>query len=86
MCNRKLSRALWGMVMFLFLTGPPAFAADKKPNIVIIWGDDILIRLTFALFFFTQGDGFTVMGIYDGLSGLALLALYLPVARAAKSL
>ena len=41
MCNRKLSRALWGMVMFLFLTGPPAFAADKKPNIVIIWGDDI---------------------------------------------
>jgi len=43
MRNRKLSRALWGlvMVMFLFLTGPPAFAADKKPNIVIIWGDDI---------------------------------------------
>ena len=41
MCNRKLSRALWGLVMCLFLTGPPAFAADKKPNIVIIWGDDI---------------------------------------------
>src|SRR6478672_3811573 len=41
MRNRNLSRALWGMVMFLFLTGPPAFAADKKPNIVIIWGDDI---------------------------------------------
>ena len=30
MRNRNLSRALWGMAMFLFLTGPPAFAADKK--------------------------------------------------------
>jgi hypothetical protein len=36
MRDRNLSRALWGMVMFLFLTGPPVFAADKKPNIVII--------------------------------------------------
>src|SRR5512132_1293507 len=42
MRNRNLSLALRGMAMFLFLTGPPAFAAaDKKPNIVIIWGDDI---------------------------------------------
>ena len=41
MRDRNLSRALWGMVMFLFLTGPAAFAAEKKPNIVIIWGDDI---------------------------------------------
>jgi len=41
MCSRKLSRALWGLFMFLFLTGPPAFAADKKPNILVIWGDDI---------------------------------------------
>ena len=43
----------------------------------------IVIRLTFALFFLSQGDGFTPMGIYDGLSGLLLLALYLPVVRSA---
>jgi hypothetical protein len=40
----------------------------------------IAIRLTFALFFFSQGDGFVPMGIYDGISGLLLLATYLPVA------
>jgi hypothetical protein len=39
------------------------------------------IRLTFALFFFSQGDGFIPMGIYDGVSGLALLVTYLPVTR-----
>jgi len=44
----------------------------------------VLIRITFALFFFSQGDGFTLMGVYDGLSGLLLLAGYLPVARAAR--
>lgn len=43
----------------------------------------ILIRITFAMFFFSQGDGFTPMGIYDGLSGLALLLTYLPVVRSA---
>jgi hypothetical protein len=41
----------------------------------------IVIRLSFALFFFSQGDGFIPMGIYDGLSGLALLATFLPVVR-----
>jgi len=35
----------------------------------------------FALFFFSQGDGFVPMGIYDGLSGLLLLATYLPALR-----
>ena len=44
----------------------------------------ILIRITFALFFFSQGDGFTPMGIYDGVSGLALLLTYLPVVRSAS--
>ena len=39
------------------------------------------IRLTFALFFFSQGDGFIPMGIYDGVSGLMLLVTYLPVTR-----
>ena len=37
----------------------------------------------FALFFFSQGDGFNPMGIYDGLSGLALLFTYLPVVKKA---
>jgi hypothetical protein len=41
----------------------------------------IVIRLLFALFFFSQGDGFVPMGIYDGLSGLALLFTYLPVVK-----
>ena len=44
----------------------------------------ILIRFTFALFFFSQGDGFVPMGIYDGLSGLLLLATYLPVVRGSR--
>ena len=39
------------------------------------------IRLSFALFFFTQGDGFVPMGIYDGLSGVLLLLTYLPVVK-----
>ena len=41
----------------------------------------VVIRITFTLFFFTQGDGFVPMGIYDGLSGLALLVTYLPVMK-----
>jgi len=44
----------------------------------------ILIRFTFALFFFSQGNGFVPMGIYDGTSGLLLLATYLPVVRGAR--
>jgi hypothetical protein len=41
----------------------------------------IAIRLSFAVFFFTQGDGFVPMGIYDGISGLLLLVTYRPVSR-----
>jgi len=41
----------------------------------------IVIRLTFSLFFFSQGDGFIPMAWYDGLSGLALLFTYLPVVK-----
>jgi len=44
----------------------------------------IVIRLTFAAFFLSQGDGFTPMGIYDGMSGLLLLITYLPVTRVTK--
>jgi hypothetical protein len=41
----------------------------------------IVIRVTFALFFFSQGGGFVPMGIYDGASALVLLLTYLPVVR-----
>lgn len=44
----------------------------------------IVIRITFALFFFSQGDGFVPMGIYDGASGLALLLTYLPLVKSAR--
>lgn len=36
----------------------------------------IVIRLSFAVFFFSQGDGFIWMGLYDGIFGLALLIIY----------
>jgi hypothetical protein len=45
----------------------------------------IAIRITFALFFFSQGDGFVPMGVYDGISGLLLLGTYLPVVRTSHS-
>ena len=72
----------WGMQLwaidFLYLPGYQDPQLHRWPN----WCG-IAIRLTFALFFFSQGDGFTPMGIYDGVSGLMLLAMYLPVVRAA---
>lgn len=72
----------WGMQLwaidFLYLPGLRDPLTHRWPN----WCG-IVIRLTFALFFLSQGDGFTPMGIYDGLSGLLLLALYLPVVRSA---
>jgi hypothetical protein len=45
----------------------------------------IVIRVTFALFFISQGDGFVPMGIYDGTSALVLLLTYLPVVRSARA-
>jgi len=72
----------WGMQLwaidFLYFPGVRDPQNNRWPN----WCG-IVIRLTFALFFFSQGDGFTPMGIYDGLSGLMLLAAYLPVVRSA---
>ena len=73
----------WGMqlwaINFLYFPGywDPQ---DRWPN----WCG-IVIRLTFALFFFSQGDGFIPMGIYDGVSGLMLLAGYIPVTRQPRS-
>jgi hypothetical protein len=74
----------WGMQLwaidFLYLPGYWDPRTHRWPN----WCG-IVIRVTFALFFLSQGDGFTPMGIYDGLSGLILLAAYLPVARSRTS-
>jgi hypothetical protein len=70
----------WGMQLWAInLLYLPGFKHPVEDRFVNWLG--IGIRLTFALFFFTQGDGFTPMGIYDGVSGLLLLLTYLPVSR-----
>ena len=70
----------WGFQLLainaLYLPGYWNPLQHRWPN----WSG-IVIRITFALFFFTQGDGFVPMDIYDGASGLALLLTYLPVVR-----
>jgi hypothetical protein len=73
----------WGMQLwaidFLYLPGLMDPEQNRWPN----WMG-IVIRLTFSAFFLSQGDGFTPMGIYDGISGLLLLIGYLPVTRATR--
>jgi len=73
----------WGMQLwaidFLYLPGLWNPEENRWPN----WMG-IVIRLTFSAFFFSQGDGFTPMAIYDGMSGVLLLIAYLPVTRATK--
>ena len=70
----------WGMQLWainlLYLPGLWNPEQNRWPNWL-----GIAIRFTFAAFFFSQGDGFTPMGIYDGISGLLLLISYLPVTR-----
>jgi hypothetical protein len=66
---------LWA-INFLHLPGYRDPLVHRWPN----WCG-IGIRIVFSLFFFSQGDGFVPMGIYDGLSGLLLLATYLPALR-----
>jgi len=70
----------WGMqlwaINFLYIPGFKNPIGQQWPN----WCG-IVIRLIFAAFFFTQGDGFNIMGIYDGTSGLVLLLTYLPVVK-----
>ena len=39
--NKLLSYGLAAFAVLALLTGAPARAADKKPNILVIWGDDI---------------------------------------------
>lgn len=73
----------WGFQLLaingLYLPGYRDPLGHRWPN----WMG-VAIRITFALFFFSQGDGFTLMGVYDGISGLLLLATYLPVVRGAR--
>ena len=72
----------WGLQLWainlLYLPGYWNPRENRWPNWL-----GIGIRLVFAAFFFSQGDGFIPMGIYDGLSGLGLLITYLPVLRSA---
>ena len=75
---RHWGAQLWA-INFLYLPGYRDPVQHRWPN----WCG-IVIRLSFALFFFSQGDGFIPMGIYDGISGLLLLATYLPVVRSAR--
>ena len=66
---------LWA-INLLYLPGYWAPVTNRWPN----W-TGIGIRLAFSAFFFSQGDGFVPMGIYDGASGVLLLLTYLPVTR-----
>ena len=72
----------WGLqlwaINFLYLPGLRDPVRHQWPNWL-----GIVIRVSFAVFFFSQGDGFTPMGIYDGTSGLLLLVTYLPALRSA---
>jgi hypothetical protein len=71
----------WGAqliaINLLYLPGYWHPVENRWPNVL-----GILIRLSFALFFFTQGDGFIWMGLYDGLFGLILLVTYWRLYRA----
>ena len=73
----------WGMQLWainlLYLPGLRNPEQNRWPNWL-----GIGIRFTFAAFFFSQGDGFTPMGIYDAISGLLLLITYLPVTRVSR--
>jgi hypothetical protein len=76
---RHWGAQLWA-INFLYLPGYRDPLTHRWPN----WMG-IVIRLTFAVFFFSQGDGFIPMGIWDGVSGLLLLFTYVPVVRGAAS-
>lgn len=68
----------WGAqllaINLLYMPGYWSPQTQRWPNWL-----GITIRLSFALFFFIQGDGFVPMGIYDGVSGVLLLLTYLRV-------
>lgn len=72
---RHWGAQLWA-INLLYLPGYREPVVHRWPN----WMG-IAIRLAFSAFFFSQGDGFVPMAIYDGASGVALLLTYLPVTR-----
>jgi hypothetical protein len=76
---RHWGAQLWA-INFLYLPGYRDPLVHRWPN----WCG-IVIRIAFAVFFFSQGDGFIPMGIYDGLSGLVLFGTYLPLVRSAQA-
>jgi hypothetical protein len=71
----------WGAqliaINLLYLPGYWQPLTHRWPNYL-----GIAIRLSFAVFFFTQGDGFFWMGVYDGLFGILLGLTYWSVLRA----
>ena len=71
----------WGAQLLainaLYVPGYADPLRNRWPNVA-----GIVIRLSFALFFFSQGGGFIPMGIYDGTFGVLLLLSYLRVLRA----
>jgi hypothetical protein len=73
----------WGMQLWainlLYLPGLWNPEENRWPNWL-----GIAIRFTFGAFFFSQGDGFTPMAIYDAASGLILLIAYMPVTRVSR--
>jgi hypothetical protein len=70
----------WGAqllaINLLYLPGYWRPRENRWPNWL-----GIIIRLSYGAFFFSQGDGFIPMAIYDAASGVALLVTYLPIAR-----
>jgi hypothetical protein len=65
----------WGAqllaINLLYLPGYWDPIRNRWPNYM-----GIAIRILFALFFFTQGDGFIWMGLYDGFFGILLWVTY----------
>ena len=66
----------WGaqLLAINMLYMPGYWDPSCPPLAQLAW---IVIRLSFGLFFFSQGDGFMPMGIYDGASRVALLVMHL---------
>ena len=71
----------WGAqliaINLLYLPGYWDPMRNRWPNYM-----GIAIRVLFALFFFTQGDGFIWMGLYDGFFGILLWVTYQRARRA----
>jgi hypothetical protein len=67
-------------INFLYLPGYSNPAVNRWPNWL-----GVIIRVTFSMFFFSQGDGFVPMAIYGGAFGVALLITYLSVARSNRT-